>query len=969
MNDEIHQIRLEIFVRVLLGLVVIALVMAGVGLLTEGLSSSWFIRAIAILIVTVVAFVLRRFGRLVIASYVVVLQLLGLIAEMLLQSDAIYGAAPYLFIPVVIISGFLLSPLATFIIAVCAVIGVVILVAVTNRWSMAAMLYLLPPLGLTLLVAFLSAEGKRYTDKLSELLRENRELLKERTLELMGVKQKVETLQQQVGNLQRQQYQTETDVNQTQQLLAIQRDKRLFDLIKGTVGELKLSIEKFEEMIEQFGQQVKNTNLLGSVWRTLDHLRILTINLDEMADIDHGQIKLNYSELDIGRLLVEVVGTARALARGKDVQIRYQAPEKLPLIQADVSRLRQVLLHLLQNALKYTDQGIIEVQAELNEKEMIIFVSDTGIGMHREEATLIFEKFGRGSGALAKERQGSGLGLAISKRLIELHGGRMWVTSVLGIGSTFYLTLPLQAAREKSRQAATIINHKLLPAMPGAPQPASPGDDETVVTLPLPSSVLQPAISPPQPTLPDDDETIVTLPQETPTRVFEEPGATIIPEQISPKPVRPLVPPIQRYGPTYIRRFGLILLALLLVVLGIVGTLALVNLTIEQETIALNTPANGVELPEVNAPTPTNLIPSPTPLPLPTEPPQPTPTNSPVAPSPTVEQIAAATSTPASTPTAIPPTAIPTNTPEVPPTIPTNTATPTDTPAVPTPTPTDTPQLPAETGLGLSNFPRLTFAAGEDNGLSLAGLNFGNNVDLQSVENNRLSWSPTGRVLFAGERNGERDIFVTDNASAQPVRLTTAAGDDLQPAWSPDGSKIAFSSGRSGNFEIYVMAADGSNLAQLTDSRGFEEWPVWSPDGRQIAFISDRDGNAEIYVMDADGNNQQRITNNPADDWPAAWSPDGQWLVFASERDGNWNLYVVEAAGGPAQPLTDAPGDERDPIWSPDGQSIAFAYNQGAGWDIYTLPVATTDIRVVSSSEWSQITNTPGDERYPVWSQ
>jgi Tol biopolymer transport system component len=121
--------------------------------------------------------------------------------------------------------------------------------------------------------------------------------------------------------------------------------------------------------------------------------------------------------------------------------------------------------------------------------------------------------------------------------------------------------------------------------------------------------------------------------------------------------------------------------------------------------------------------------------------------------------------------------------------------------------------------------------------------------------------------------------------------------------------------------------------------------------------------------MDADGNNQQRITNNPADDWPAAWSPDGQWLVFASERDGNWNLYVVEAAGGPAQPLTDAPGDERDPIWSPDGQSIAFAYNQGAGWDIYTLPVATTDIRVVSSSEWSQITNTPGDERYPVWSQ
>ena len=201
---------------------------------------------------------------------------------------------------------------------------------------MTTLLYLLPPLGLTLLVAFLSAAGKRYADKLSELVQESRELLKERTLELMGAKQRVEWLQQQVDALQQKQAQTKAEANRTQQLLASQRDKRLFDLVKGTAGELRLSIEKFERLIEKFTEQISNTNLLGAAWQTVDHFKILAVNLDEIAEIEHEQIKLNYSAVDITRLMAEAVGTAQALVRGKDVQIRYQAPETLPPIHTQV---------------------------------------------------------------------------------------------------------------------------------------------------------------------------------------------------------------------------------------------------------------------------------------------------------------------------------------------------------------------------------------------------------------------------------------------------------------------------------------------------------------------------------------------------------------------------------------------------------------------------------------------------------
>jgi Tol biopolymer transport system component len=96
-----------------------------------------------------------------------------------------------------------------------------------------------------------------------------------------------------------------------------------------------------------------------------------------------------------------------------------------------------------------------------------------------------------------------------------------------------------------------------------------------------------------------------------------------------------------------------------------------------------------------------------------------------------------------------------------------------------------------------------------------------------------------------------------------------------EPAWSPDGEKIAFESNRDGNSDIYVMNVDGSNIRRLTTDPAIDCRPAWSPDGTKIAFQSQRSGHWDIYIMNADGSNQIALTRDSAFDASPTWSPDG----------------------------------------------------------------------------------------------
>ena len=167
----------------------------------------------------------------------------------------------------------------------------------------------------------------------------------------------------------------------------------------------------------------------------------------------------------------------------------------------------------------------------------------------------------------------------------------------------------------------------------------------------------------------------------------------------------------------------------------------------------------------------------------------------------------------------------------------------------------------------------------------------------------RLVWSPDGRTIYSG-----RYLVSTDGSGSRMLPYV-----QLTPVWSPDGRRIAFTSprGRTGPVprsgaptDIYVMNADGSGTRRLTHNAGYNAEPAWSPDGRKIAFRSTRDGNREIYVMNADGSNQRNLTRNPAKDVRPSWSPDGRRIAFVSDRDGRLEAHVMNADGSGQRRLT-----------------------------------------------------------------
>ena len=120
------------------------------------------------------------------------------------------------------------------------------------------------------------------------------------------------------------------------------------------------------------------------------------------------------------------------------------AAADLPVLQGDERRISQVLLNLVGNAIKFTDAGEIRIDAVTANGDLVVSVSDTGPGIPEADLENIFEEFRQAEGSLAQRKGGTGLGLAIAKKIIEMHGGKIWVESELGKGSTFTFTLPLR---------------------------------------------------------------------------------------------------------------------------------------------------------------------------------------------------------------------------------------------------------------------------------------------------------------------------------------------------------------------------------------------------------------------------------------------------------------------------------------------------------------------------------------------
>jgi signal transduction histidine kinase/HAMP domain-containing protein len=205
------------------------------------------------------------------------------------------------------------------------------------------------------------------------------------------------------------------------------------------IGYTKLMLDGLDgDLTEQ------QTADLERVVQAADNLLGLINGLLDLAKIEAGKMELTLEEVDVQAVIDDVMDLVRPSAEAKSLSVQSDVPQALPTSWADRGRVRQVLVNLVANAVKFTERGGVTLHATAADGWITVAVTDTGVGISAEAQSFIFDEFRQADSSTTRRYGGTGLGLAISKRLIALHGGRIWVESTLGTGSTFSFTLPVR---------------------------------------------------------------------------------------------------------------------------------------------------------------------------------------------------------------------------------------------------------------------------------------------------------------------------------------------------------------------------------------------------------------------------------------------------------------------------------------------------------------------------------------------
>ena len=212
---------------------------------------------------------------------------------------------------------------------------------------------------------------------------------------------------------------------------------------------------------------------------------------------------------------------------------------------------------------------------------------------------------------------------------------------------------------------------------------------------------------------------------------------------------------------------------------------------------------------------------------------------------------------------------------------------------------------------------------------------------------------------------GSRDIVVARSDSGDRRIVIAGPGDDFNPVWSPDHSRIAFLTNRDGNVELYTGLMDGTSITRVTNTSVDESQPTWSPDGQRIAYVSpDADGAPRAYWVSFDDLLPNRLIFESNSEVDLAWSPRGTWIAFAGldENGNSEGLFLRNPDGVNRLQLSASP--DRHPAWSPDGKKLVFTSTRDGDEEIYVMHVGDTG----PEGQAVRITNNPASDFSPTWS-
>lgn len=183
-------------------------------------------------------------------------------------------------------------------------------------------------------------------------------------------------------------------------------------------------------------------DILKTAYNENDRLIRLVNNLLALSRIEGGRFTYAIKKTDIDEVITKVMENMRMAVKEKDLFMKYESSGKLPLVVADEDKISEVLINLIGNAIKYTQKGGVTITALISGETVVISVADTGMGIRKEDEQYLFKKFSQVQAGYSQQ-PGTGLGLFVCKQIIDGLNGKIWVESSVGIGSTFFFSLPV----------------------------------------------------------------------------------------------------------------------------------------------------------------------------------------------------------------------------------------------------------------------------------------------------------------------------------------------------------------------------------------------------------------------------------------------------------------------------------------------------------------------------------------------